>query len=90
MRAAPRDDFPEDTHDYGGYFDPPEPPAPRAVAEEPAAPRWNPPPEPEPAPERRFDEPREEHAPSERVQQREREPDSPSASGSGNTDRSSG
>jgi hypothetical protein len=85
-REAPRDNFPEDTHDYGGYFDPPEPAAPRAVAEE-AAPRWTPPPQPEPAPERHFDEPRQEQAPSERVERRE--PEAPDAGGA-NADRSTG
>jgi ribonuclease E len=89
MRETPREDFPEDTHDYGGYFDPPEPAA-RPVAQEPAAPRWDPPSEPEPAPERRFDEPREEHAPIERVEQREREAESQNAPGGENADRSTG
>lgn len=88
--VAPREDFPQDTRDYGGYFDAPEPAPHRAVVEEPAAPRWTPPPEPEPAPERRFDEPRQDHAPSERVEQRE--PESPSGGGAGgeNADRSTG
>jgi len=89
-RDASRDDFLEDTRDFGGYFDPPEPAARRAVVEEPAAPRWAPPPEPEPAPERRFEEPRQDPAPSERVEQRE--PDAPSggAAGGENADRSTG
>ena len=85
-RAPAREEFLEDTRDFGGYFGSPEPPAPRPPPEEPPAPRWTPPPQPEATPEPRFEEPPRERAPSERV---EREPDT-APEGGANSDRSTG
>jgi ribonuclease E len=88
-RPAAREEFLEDTRDYGGYFGAPEPAAPRTVAEAPPAPRWSPPPEPEQAPEPRFEEPRPEPAPRNERDER-RETESESAGAGGNADRSTG